>query len=232
MRGRAGRFEAARGGNFFIDEIGDLPLPTQVKLLRVLEEKVIERVGDNRPIPVDVRIITATNQDLKALVENGLFREDLYYRINVIPITLPPLRDRVNDIPILAQAFFEHIRLKSGKNIKGISDAAMAALLRYHWPGNVRELKSAFEYAFVVCHRSLIEPHHFPPSIFDEQAPKAKKRWVSLDPNEAKRRELIKALKKAGGNQSQAARILGVSRVTVWNRMKKFGIHLTRQVPA
>jgi len=232
VRGRAGRFEAARGGNFFIDEIGDLPLPTQVKLLRVLEEKVIERVGDNRPIPVDVRIITATNQDLKSLVENGLFREDLYYRINVIPITLPPLRDRVNDIPILAQAFFEHIRLKSGKNIKGISDAAMAALLRYHWPGNVRELKSAFEYAFVVCHRCLIEPHHFPPSIFDEQAPKAKKRWVSLDPNEAKRRELIKALEKAGGNQSQAARILGVSRVTVWNRMKKFGIHLTRQVPA
>jgi len=230
VRGRAGRFEAAQGGDLFLDEIGDLPLVTQVKLLRVLEEKVIERVGDNRPIPVDVRIITATNRDLKALVEEGRFRDDLYFRINIIPITLPPLRQRTNDIPILAQAFFEHIRLKSGKDIQGISEDAMAALLRYHWPGNVRELKGAFEYAFVACHGPLIKPHHFPPDIFDAPPPKAAGKRMLLDPTEAKKTELIEALTKAGGNQSKAARILGVSRVTVWNRMKKFGIDLTRQV--
>jgi two-component system response regulator HydG len=230
LRGRAGRFEAAQGGDLFLDEIGDLPLVTQVKLLRVLEEKVIERVGDNRPVSVDVRIITATNRNLKALVEKGRFRDDLYFRINIIPITLPPLRDRINDIPILAQAFLEHIRLKSGKDIQGISDDAMDVLLRYHWPGNVRELKGAFEYAFVTCHGSLIEPHHFPNSIFEGPAAREDNKRVALDPTEVKRTELIEALKKAGGNQSEAARILGVSRVTVWNRMKRFGIDLTRQV--
>jgi two-component system response regulator HydG len=230
VRGRAGRFEAAQGGDLFLDEIGDLPLITQVKLLRVLEEKVIERVGDNRPISVDVRIITATNRDLKALVEEGRFRNDLYFRINIIPIALPPLRERISDIPILAQAFFEHIRLKNGKDIQGISDDAMAVLLRYHWPGNVRELKGAFEYAFVTCHGPLIEPHHFPHTIFEGPAPGDDNRRVAVDPTEAKKTELIEALKKAGGNQSEAARILGVSRVTVWNRMKRFSIDLTRQV--
>lgn len=230
VQGRAGRFEAAQRGDIFLDEIGDLPLVTQVKLLRVLEEKVIERVGDNRPIPVDVRIITATNRDLKQLVEEGTFREDLYFRINVIPVLMPPLRDRSEDIPLLAQAFFEHIRLKSGKKIQGISDEAMAALLGYAWPGNVRELKSAFEYAFVACHGPLIEPHHFPPNIFDGPARNSVKTKVTLDPDEAKRTGLLRALQKAGGNQSEAARILGISRVTVWNRMKKFNIDLRRHV--
>ncbi|MFZ0450654.1 MAG: sigma 54-interacting transcriptional regulator [Desulfatiglandaceae bacterium] len=230
IQGRVGRFEAAQRGDIFLDEIGDLPLVTQVKLLRVLEEKVIERVGDNRPIPVDVRIITATNRDLKQLVEEGTFREDLYFRINVIPVLMPPLRDRSEDIPLLAQAFFEHIRLKSGKKIQGISDEAMAALLGYAWPGNVRELKSAFEYAFVACHGPLIEPHHFPPNIFDGPARNSVKTKVTLDPDEAKRTGLLRALQKAGGNQSEAARILGISRVTVWNRMKKFNIDLRRHV--
>jgi len=229
VRGRTGRFEAAQGGDLFLDEIGDLPLVTQVKLLRVLEEKVIERVGDNRSIPVDVRIITSTNRDLKALVEKEWFRDDLYFRINVIPISLPPLRDRMNDIPLLSETFIQRIKLKTGKDISGISDDAMAALLGYHWPGNVRELKAAFEYAFVVCHDPLIQPHHFPPSIFDRPAGGAETQTVLLDPSEAKKTELVEALNKAGGNQSEAARILGVSRVTVWNRMKKFGIHLTRQ---
>jgi two-component system, NtrC family, response regulator HydG len=230
IQGRAGRFEAAQGGDIFLDEIGDLPLVTQVKLLRVLEEKVIERVGDNRPIPVDVRIITATNRDLKKLVGEGTFREDLYFRINVIPVHLPPLRDRTEDIPLLARAFFEHIRLKSGKEVQGISNEAMAALLGYPWPGNVRELKSAFEYAFVACHGPLIEPHHLPPNIFDGSPPKPVRTGVTLDPDETKRTELIRALERAGGNQSEAARLLGISRVTVWNRMNKFKIDLKRQV--
>ncbi len=165
-RDRKGRFEEANGGDIFLDEIGDLPLATQVKLLRVLEQKVIERVGDNRSIKVDVRIISATNKDLRMLVEKGVFRDDLFFRINVIPIILPPLRERPDDISLLAESFFRTNQLKSGKDIKGISNDAMALLTAYEWPGNVRELRSAFEYAFVTCQESLIQPHHFPPAIY------------------------------------------------------------------
>ncbi len=231
-RSRQGRFEAAQGGDIFLDEIGDLPLSTQVKLLRVLEEKVIERVGDNRPIPVDVRIITATNRDLQKLVEEGRFREDLFFRINVIPIHLPPLRERREDIPILAEAFFRRVKLKSGKEIKGISKEAMDLLMGYPWPGNVRELKNAFEYAFVACQGPYIEPYHFAPHILNSQSvgqtvPREK---VVISRDGQKRAELIEALRKAGGNQSEAARILGVSRVTVWNRMKKYGITVSKDL--
>ena len=229
-RAREGRFEAARGGDVFLDEIGDLPLSTQVKLLRVLEEKVIEKVGDNRPIHIDVRIISATNKDLKALVDRGSFREDLFYRINVIPITVPPLRERLGDIPILAEAFFRRIRLKSAKEIRGISNDAMRVLMGYPWPGNVRELKSAFEYAFVTCRGPMIEPRHLPPDIFEMERTVKRAERVSMAREEEKKRQLIDALEKAAGNQSEAARILGVSRVTVWNRIKKYGLNLQRKV--
>ncbi|RLB43555.1 MAG: sigma-54-dependent Fis family transcriptional regulator [Deltaproteobacteria bacterium] len=232
-RSRQGRFEAASGGDIFLDEIGDLPLSTQVKLLRVLEEKVIERVGDNRPIPVDVRIITATNRDLQDLVSKGAFRQDLFFRINVIPIHLPPLRERREDIPILAEAFFNHIRLKTGREITGITKEAMLLLINYPWPGNVRELKSAFEYAFVACQENLIQPYHFPPHIYNGEIPKRKSdKMFSLNKDKLKKQELIKALKQAKGNQSEAARILGVSRVTIWNRMKRYGINLSKNVGA
>lgn len=164
-RNREGRFEAAHGGDIFLDEIGDLPLSTQVKLLRVLEEQVIERVGDHRPIPIDVRIISATNKDLMALVDKGLFREDLFFRINVIPIHLPALRERKEDIPLLAEAFFRRTKLKSGKPIRGMSKETMEALMGYGWPGNVRELRSALEYAFVTCQEELIQPGHLPDPI-------------------------------------------------------------------
>jgi two-component system response regulator HydG len=160
-RDRIGRFEAAQHGSIFLDEIGDLPLITQVKLLRVLEDNVIERVGDNASIDVNVRMISATNRDLRELIERGEFREDLFYRINVIPIMVPPLRKRVEDIPILAEAFFRRTQLKSEKNIQGISNDAMRLLMEYSWPGNVRELRSAFEYAFVTCRDSQIQPYHF-----------------------------------------------------------------------
>ncbi|RLB20055.1 MAG: sigma-54-dependent Fis family transcriptional regulator [Deltaproteobacteria bacterium] len=230
-RSRQGRFEAAQGGDIFLDEIGDLPLSTQVKLLRVLEEKIIERVGDNRPIPVDVRIITATNKDLQSLVKAGNFREDLFFRINVIPIHLPPLRERREDISLLAEAFFRRMKLKTGKEIKGITKEAMALLMTYSWPGNVRELRSAFEYAFVACQEPLIQPYHFPPHIYNREIPvKRGKNVIIIDKEELKKQELIKALEEAGGNQSKAARILGVSRVTVWNRMKRFGINLRKNV--
>jgi len=229
-RAREGRFEAARGGDIFLDEIGDLPLSTQVKLLRVLEEKVVERVGDNRAIHIDVRIISATNRDLRALVERGAFREELFYRINVIPIYVPPLRERVGDIPLLAEAFFRRIRLKNAKEIQGISNDAMRVLMEYPWPGNVRELKSAFEYAFVTCQESLIEPYHLPPNVFQGRNPEKRTARQGVEREDLKKRQLIEALEKAGGNQSEAARILGVSRVTVWSRIKKYGVDLRRKV--
>jgi two-component system, NtrC family, response regulator HydG len=221
---REGRFEAANGGDIFLDEIGELPQSTQVKLLRVLEEKVIERVGDNRSIPVDVRIITATNRNLKQLVEAGSFRGDFYYRINVLPIYLPPLRDRVEDIPLLAEMFFKRIQLKSNKSILGISPEAMQALVRYPWPGNVRELKSAFEYAFVTCMDSRIEPWHLPPDIAMTRENKPSSTVSEISQDERKRMELVQALEQAKGNQSLAGRILGISRVTVWNRMHRYGL--------
>jgi transcriptional regulator with PAS, ATPase and Fis domain len=229
-KGRAGRFELAQGGDIFLDEIGDLPLSTQVKLLRVLEEKVVERVGDSKPIPVNVRVISATNKNLSSLVKTGAFRKDLYFRINVIPIQMPPLRERVEDIPLLAESFFRKLRIKSGKSIEGISNPALEVLIRYSWPGNVRELKSAFEYAFVTCHESLIHPHHLPPDILKEEKSIKDVDAALPTKQEIGKRQLIDALARAKGNQSVAAEILGICRVTVWNRMKRFGITYTRQI--
>ena len=229
FQNRKGRFEAAQGGDVFLDEIGDLPLSTQVKLLRVLEEKVIERVGDNRPVHIDVRIITGTNRNLKKLVESGLFREDLFYRINVIPIVIPPLRERPSDIPLLAESFFRRIRLKNDKSIDAISNPAMEALMNYSWPGNVRELKSALEYGFVTCNGAVIEPQHLPPDVFLNQKADPIDGKTRSNRDETQKRRLINALKRSGGNQTQAARILDVSRITVWNRMKKYGIRPVRK---
>ncbi|GBC63493.1 sigma-54-dependent Fis family transcriptional re gulator [Desulfonema ishimotonii] len=229
-RSREGRFEAARGGDIFLDEIGDLPLSTQVKLLRVLEEKVVERVGDNKPIHTDVRIISATNRNLAELVRQGHFREDLFYRINVIPIHVPPLRERVGDIPLLADFFFRRIQLRSGKEIRGISREAMHLLMECPWPGNVRELKSAFEFAFVSCTGGMIAPHHFPPTVFRDRRPGGGSREGKKERDDAKKEALIRTLEATGGNQSEAARILGVSRVTVWNRMKKYNVRFMQKL--
>jgi PAS domain S-box-containing protein len=228
---RAGRFESAHQGDIFLDEIGDMPLSTQVKLLRVLEEKTVERVGDSAPISVDVRIISATNRDLMQLVDQGIFRKDFYFRINVIPIHLPLLREKAEDIPLLAEAFFRKMRLKSGKKIDGISREAMDALMRYDWPGNVRELRSAFEYAFVTCQEPMLQPFHFPANMLQAKTqPRAVARPAHYNMHEIEKRELIEALERAGGNKSKAADFLGVSRVTVWNRMKRFGIETPRRV--
>ncbi len=225
-RSRVGRFEAAHGGSIFLDEIGDIPPATQVKLLRVLEEKEIERVGDHTPIPVDVRIITATNKNLEDLVARGAFREDLYFRIHVFPLTIPPLRERPEDIPIIIQHFVEQNHATSGKKIAGLSPEAVARLTSYTWPGNVRELRNAIEYALVLCPGGEIGAHHLPHKI----AP-ARDCPPPAEPLEARERdELVQVLRQVGGNQSAAARQLGVSRVTVWKRMKKHHIDLTRDV--
>ena len=229
-RNRAGRFENAAHGDIFLDEIGDLPIATQVKLLRVLEDKTIERVGAGTPIPVNVRIITATNRNLAALVEDGGFREDLYFRINVIPIHLPALRDRRDDIPLLARFFFDNIRLKTPKPISGIGNDTMARLMAYSWPGNVRELKSAFEYAFVTCQEGVIQPYHLPPAIGAARQKPGQVAARSVNKEEIKRLELIEALEQTNGNQSKAAELLGVTRVTVWNRMRRLGIQYTKKI--
>ncbi len=225
-RDRTGRFQAAHGGDIFLDEIGDLPLATQVKLLRVLEEKEVERVGDNKPIKVDVRIITATNRDLGELMAGGRFRQDLFYRINVVPMVVPPLRERAEDVTPLAQAFVEGLCLRTGRPIEGFSPPALEALGRYHWPGNVRELKNAIEYAFVLCRDGLIRRRHLPEHIAGSPPAQARGRTGRGD----QRQELIQALRQAGGNQTQAARLLGVSRMTVWKRMKKHGVNLKTDI--
>jgi PAS domain S-box-containing protein len=244
-RHRKGRFEAANGGDIFLDEIGDVPLSIQVKLLRVLETKKFEHVGDDRPIAVDVRIITATNKDLEELIELKQFREDLFFRINVFPIHLPPLRKRAEDIPLLVSTFIQRMRSRTGKNISRLTPAAMERFMAYHWPGNVRELKSALEFAFVLAEGDAIDLDQLPPKIggSDRMQPttetlpyRIRDPEMSGEPSAfsskpgdiTEKAALIEALKKTNGNQSQAARILGINRVTVWNRMKKYGIDLKK----
>lgn len=228
---RAGRFEIAKNGDIFLDEIGDMPLGTQVKLLRVLEERVIERVGDNKPIPVAARIISATNRDLPARIEEGAFRQDFYYRINVIPIRLPALRERKEDIPLLADAFFRRIVLRDGKTVRAIAPAAMDALVAYAWPGNVRELKSAFEYALITCRGDTLEPADLPREILARQAACPPAEPIGADLDQIKKERLLQALRNANGNQSEAARLLGVSRTTIWNQMKRYGLGKGGQTP-
>lgn len=228
---RTGRFEAASGGSIFLDEIGDLPLATQTKLLRVLQEKEIERVGDHRPVKIDVRIIAATHKDLLQLIREGLFREDLYYRIGVIPIYLPPLRERMADIPLLVESFIKRIGERTGKEISGISRASLEVLLQYGWPGNIRELMNAIEYAFVLCPGGMIEPKHLPQHLRGEPAPVRRQQGTPVNIyQDTRRRQLVKALEAAGGNQTKAARMLGVSRVTVWKWMTRYGIQLGARV--
>ncbi len=238
-----GRFEAANGGDIFLDEIGDMPLSIQVKLLRVLETRQVERVGDHSPIALDVRIIMATNKDLKTLVSEKKFREDLFFRINVIPIHLPPLRERKEDIPLLVSSFINILRNKTGKMITGLSKTAMQKVMEYVWPGNVRELKSALDYAFVVTEGSIIQPDDLPASI---TGPVASNGFAPVNPGgriptavgwpsdnqrePAEKIDLINALRQTGGNQTQAAHLLGINRVTVWNRMRKYGIDLKRDI--
>jgi PAS domain S-box-containing protein len=225
---RPGRFEIAHGGSLFLDEIGDIPLSVQAKLLRVLENHQFERVGDHRPIRVDVRIITATNKDLRESIRRKGFRADLFFRINVIPIHMPPLRTRREDIPLLINSFVRDLQKRNAKPISHLTRAAMERCMAYDWPGNVRELKSALEYAFVIADEDLIAPEHLPPQIAEPRSTIRSR----VDRSGSQKEALVAALRQAGGNQTQAARLLGVNRVTVWNRMKKYGIDLRKIINA
>jgi PAS domain S-box-containing protein len=225
-RTRIGRFEAAHEGTIFLDEIGDIPLSTQVKLLRVLEEKEIERVGDHKPISVDVRIISATNKELEALIDQGLFREDLFFRINVFPLNCPSLARRLEDIPVIVQNFIEQNASKGAKDIVGLTPEAMAVLLNYSWPGNVRELRNAIDYAAVLCPGGWIGTEHLPPKItMDNKKPPVNNRPSPASWHQ-ERQKLIATLRRYGGNQSETARAIGVSRITIWKRVKKYKIDL------
>jgi len=224
-RTRVGRFEAANKGTILLDEIGDIPPSTQVRLLRVLEEKKIERVGDNRSIPIDVRIISATNKNLEDLVREEKFREDLFFRINVFPIFCPRLADRMEDIPMIVQHFVRQNSRRSDKRILGVTPEAMEKLMSYTWPGNVRELRNAIEYAFVLCPGGSIDVEHLPARITSGTSEnRLAVNGTGLTDSGNERQALLDALRRTGWNQTEAARILGISRVTVWKRMKKYGI--------
>jgi PAS domain S-box-containing protein len=231
-RHRPGLFEAAGGGDIFLDEIGDIPLSTQAKLLRVLETRQFTRLGSNQSIEVDVRFITATNQDLSRMVSEGGFREDLFFRINVFPIHLPPLRERKEDIPSLVSTFIHELRGRSEKRISGLSPEAMEAFMQYDWPGNIRELKSALEYAFAVGVSGVIDTHHLPAHFASLADAAGDSQPATVESTAAaaslEKQALIDALRQSGGNQSRAAQILGVHRMTVFNRMRKHGISLKK----
>ncbi len=229
---RIGRFEAAHKGTIFLDEIGDAPMSIQVKLLRVLENKKIQRVGESRSIPVDVRIITATNRNLEKMMADNEFREDLFFRINVFPIVCPSLEKRKEDIPLIIQHFVNINSKKTGKNILGFSPEAMQLMMKYPWPGNIRELRNAVEYAFVLSHQNIIGPEHLQEKITKQNIHDVdRKIFVSSSTSfDSGRQKLIQTLKETGGNQSKAAAILGISRVTVWKHIKKFNIDFKSEI--
>ena len=220
---RIGRFEAAHGGTLFLDEIGDIPPEIQIKLLRTLEEKTIERVGESSPVEIDVRILSASNKNLDELIADGQFREDLYFRLNVIPITCPPLCDHAEDIPIIVEHLIKRNNFKTGKKIVGATPEAIEKMTAYGWPGNNKELQDAIDYAFGSCSGSIIDIKNLPAAI-------SRASGFLDNADLVKRAELVRALKHSGGNRSKAARILGVSRVTVWKQINKFGIDIPREL--
>jgi Nif-specific regulatory protein len=226
---RKGRFELAHGGTLFLDEIGDLTPSTQIKLLRVLQEREFERVGGTSTIKVNVRIIAATNRDLEELIGNGVFRQDLYYRLNVFPIHVPPLRGRKTDILLLADYFVEKYSTANLKNIRRISTPAIDMLMAYHWPGNVRELENCVERAVVMSNDDVIHGHHLPPTLQTAEASGTLPRSTLSSAVESVERELIQeALKSARGNMAKAARSLGISERKMGLRVRRHGIDAKR----
>jgi transcriptional regulator with GAF, ATPase, and Fis domain len=214
-----GRFEMAHGSTLFLDEIGELPIDVQVKLLRVLQEKCIERLGNPKPISVDVRIIAATNKDLEKAVQEGKFREDLYYRLNVFPVTVPPLRDRREDIPLLTWAFLEEFTTTVGKRVDAISQSTMDTLMRYSWPGNVRELRNVIERALILATDSKLRVE-IPNGATGKAVP-------SSTLEELERKYFLSILDKTGWRvrgKNGAAEILGLKPTTMASRMAKLGI--------
>jgi DNA-binding NtrC family response regulator len=218
---RKGKFELAHGGTLFLDEVGDIGPKLQLDLLRVLEERKLHRVGGNETVDVDVRIIAATNRDLRKASAEGKFREDLFYRLNVIPVLVPPLRQRREDIPLLVEHFVERLAVEMKKRIDGVSAEAMSALMAHDWPGNVRELRNVLERGSVVAAGTVIQLADLGLPSKADAAPRPGT-LASLE--EVEKRHVAAVLSHTGGNVSQSARILGIDRVTLYNKMRKYGI--------
>ncbi|MGH9431389.1 MAG: sigma-54-dependent transcriptional regulator [Terriglobia bacterium] len=228
---KPGKFELADKGTTFLDEIGDVPPATQVKLLRVLQEREFERLGGTKTLKVDVRLVAATNRDLRAALEQGTFREDLYYRLNVVPVNIPPLREHKEDVPDLVNLFAERFGRESGKDLSGVTPAAMKLLMQFHWPGNVRELENIIERAVAFAAGTVIEEEdiRLDLSPATSSKPLAPGQLPSFPPNgmtlENYEDEIIReALRRANGNKSQAARMLGLSRNALRYRLSKMGV--------
>jgi Nif-specific regulatory protein len=226
---KKGRFEMAEGGTLFLDEIGDLNLSTQVKLLRVLQEREFERLGGTETIKANVRLIAATNKDLEKAIGEGVFREDLYYRLNVFAIFVPPLRERKPDALLLADYFLEKYALEHGKNIKRISTPAIDMLMSYHWPGNVRELENTIERAVLVCDGNVVHGHHLPPTLQTAEASGTVMSTSLAEAVQAYEKDLIQdALKTTRGNCAKAARMLSTTERIISYKVKKYSIDCAR----
>ena len=239
---KTGKFEQANGGTIFLDEIGEISQSLQVKLLRVIQEKTIEKVGDNKSVKVDMRIVAATNKDLRELIRKDVFREDLFYRINVFNIVMPPLRQRHLDVPVLVEHFIDHFNRDTYKNIKGVNRDTMKILMDYPWPGNIRELRNAIEHAFVLVKGSIIETGDLPDEIrkkvnrrLADETVRSKDQELSASvyysdsfrktPSgrlKINKEQLTDVLELNDWNQSKTAQYLGISRVALWKKMKKF----------
>ena len=229
-RRREGRFLQADGGTLFLDEIGEMPLSLQAKLLRALQQGEVQRVGSDSPITVDVRVIAATNRNLREEVEQKRFREDLFFRLNVISIEVPALRERSEDIPLLAAHFLEKFAARNRKNVKGFAPQALDMLRRYSWPGNVRELQNAVERAVILCTGDLITGPELPASVTgaaEQAAPvpeTAEASLAGLSLEALERRAIEDTLRQTEDNKSEAARRLGITRATLHNKLRKYGL--------
>ncbi|MFW6338900.1 MAG: sigma-54-dependent transcriptional regulator [Alkalispirochaetaceae bacterium] len=221
---KRGRFELAHTGSIFLDEIGEIEQSVQVKILRVLQEKKFERVGGEETLEVDVRIISATNRDLKQAIEEGRFREDLFYRLNVVNIHIPPLRERKEDIPLLTSAFIKEFAQENDKPVEGIDPKARAALYNYPWPGNIRELRNSIESAVVMCKGNIIAPEDLPPSITRESDDDYIRISVGSTLAEAEREIIRSTLAAQNGNKSRTAEILGIGRKTLHRKVDEYGL--------
>ena len=230
---REGRFVQADGGTLFLDEIGEMPLALQAKLLRALQQGEVQRVGSDKPLTVDVRVIAATNRNLQEEVAAKRFREDLYFRLNVINIEVPPLRRRPEDIPLLAAHFLQRYAERNRKSIKGFSPQALDILLRHDWPGNVRELENAVERAAILCNGDLITPRELPQAVAraadaplpaEQPAEQGDGSLAGLKLDDVERRAIEETLRQTGDNKSEAARRLGITRATLHNKLRKYGM--------
>jgi two-component system response regulator HydG len=232
-RDRVGRFEETNGGTLFLDEIGELSSFIQVKLLRVLQEREIERVGESKKRKIDIRLITASHQNIFELVQEGKFREDLYYRLKVFPITIPPLRQRKEDIPLLVSHFIQDMNRKTGKEVVDTSREVMRVLMDYSWPGNVRELENAIEHAFVLCKSDRLEMKDMPVEVRPVEIVQPVKNLELIGRKTRNaglnKEDLLELLESCDWNKAEVARRVGVSRTAIWKYMKKWGVPLQRE---